>query len=223
MSVSYQEQNAYQAQFLEAELQASWQYKAAQEDTRAFRHDVQNNLTVIAMMMQEGKIEDAQHYLNDLRSEISALSPKVVTGDEMVDALISAKLARISECGITFRMDGVIDGGLNWKPMDICTVFANLLDNAIEAAANTENGFIDLEFKKSEHHRLIRASNNCAEELDCDALMLSDSHFTSKQDKALHGYGIGNIRKTVEKNGGMMKVSCAEHVFTMEIILPKNL
>ena len=153
----------------------------------------------------------------------SALSPKVVTGDETVDALISAKLARISECGITFRMDGVIDGGLNWKPMDICTVFANLLDNAIEAAANTENGFIDLEFKKSEHHRLIRASNNCAEELDCDALMLSDRHFTSKQDKALHGYGIGNIRKTVEKNGGMMKISCAEHVFTMEIILPRNL
>jgi hypothetical protein len=147
ISVSYQEQNAYQAQFLEAELQASRQYKAAQEDTRAFRHDVQNNLTVIAMMMQEGKIEDAQHYLNDLRSEISALSPKVVTEDEMVDALISAKLVRISECGITFRMDGVIDSGLNWKPMDICTVFANLLDNAIEAAANTENGFIDLEFK----------------------------------------------------------------------------
>lgn len=221
ISVSYQERSAYQERFLEAELQASRQYKAAQEDTRAFRHDVQNNLTVVSMLLQDGKTEKAKQYVNEMCAEINALSPKIVSGDEMVDALISAKLAEISERGITFRMDGVIDGGLNWKPLDICTVFANLLDNAIEAAGKTENGFIDLEFKKSEHHRLIRASNSCAEEADCDALMLSGSHFTSKQDKALHGYGIGNLRRTVEKNGGMMKNSCEEHVFTMEMILPK--
>ena len=118
-------------------------------------------------------------------------------------------------------MDGIIESGLNWKPMDICTVFANLLDNAIEAAARTKDGVIDLEFRKSEHHRLIRASNSCADDVDCEALMQSGSHFTSKDDKELHGYGIGNIRRTIEKNDGMMKVSCADHVFTMEIILPR--
>lgn len=191
------------------------------DSTRAFRHDVQNNLTVVSMLLREGKTEQAEQYVNAMCAEINALSPKIVSGDEMVDALITAKLAEMSEYGITFRMDGVIDGGLKWKPLDICTVFANLLDNAIEAAAKTENGFVDLEFRKSEHHRLIRASNSCAEDPDCDALMLSGNHFTGKQDKALHGYGIGNIRRTVEKNGGMMKISCAEHVFTTEIILPK--
>jgi sensor histidine kinase regulating citrate/malate metabolism len=139
----------------------------------------------------------------------------------MVDALISSKLAKMAELGITFSTDGVIDGGLNWKPMDICTVFANLLDNAIEAAAQTENGFVRLSFRKSEHHRLIEAVNSCPADVDCDALMLGGSHITGKQDKALHGYGIGNIRKTVEKYGGMMKLSCAEHVFTMQIVLMK--
>lgn len=39
--------------------------------------------------------------------------------------------------------------------------------------------------------------------------------------KALHGCGIGNIRRTVEKYGGMMRLSCAERVFTVEIILSK--
>ena len=48
-----------------------------------------------------------------------------------------------------------------------------------------------------------------------------DTHITSKADKALHGYGIGNIRRTVEKYGGMMRLSCAERVFTVEIILSK--
>ena len=220
ISASYQERNAYQESFLETELAASRQYKAAQEDTRAFRHDVQNNLTAIALLMEAGKTEEAKQYLNDMRTEVNALSPKIVTGDEMVDSLISAKLAKIEELGISFRTDGVIDGGLNWKPMDICTVFANLLDNAIEAAAKTEDGFILLEFRKSAHHRLIRASNRCAADVDCRALM-TGGHITDKPDRTLHGYGIGNIRRTVEKYGGMMQISCADHVFTMEIILNK--
>ena len=220
ISASYAERNAYQESFLEAELNASRQYKAAQEDTRAFRHDVQNNLTVLAMLMQEGKNDEAAQYLNDMRTEVSALSQKVVTGDDMVDSLISAKLARMEELGITFKTDGVIDGGLNWKPMDICTVFANLLDNAIEAAAQTENGFITLEFRKSEHHRLIRASNSCAADIDCRVLM-SDGHYTEKPDKSRHGYGISNIRRTVDKYSGMMQISCQNRIFTMEIILQK--
>ena len=221
LSASYKELNAYQQNFLEAELNASRQYKAAQEDTRAFRHDVQNNLTAIAMLMQEGRIDEAERYLNDMRTEVNALSPKVVSGDDMVDSLISSKLAKMSENGIRFSMDGVIDGGLNWKPMDICTVFANLLDNAIEAASQTEDGFIRLECKKTGHHRLIRASNSCKENVDCESLLSGESHITSKEDKSLHGYGIGNIRKTVEKYGGMMQISCAERVFTMELLLAK--
>ena len=221
ISASYKELSTYQQNFLEAELNASRQYKEAQEDTRAFRHDVQNNLTAIAMLMQEGRIDEAERYLNDMRTEVNALSPKVVSGDDMVDSLISSKLAKMSENGIRFSMDGVIDGGLNWKPMDICTVFANLLDNAIEAASQTEDGFIRLECKKTGHHRLIRASNSCRENVDCESLLSGESHITSKEDKSLHGYGIGNIRKTVEKYGGMMQISCAERVFTMELLLAK--
>ena len=91
----------------------------------------------------------------------------------------------------------------------------------IEAASQTEDGFIRLECKKTGHHRLIRASNSCKENVDCESLLSGESHITSKEDKSLHGYGIGNIRKTVEKYGGMMQISCAERVFTMELLLAK--
>lgn len=217
----YKEVNNYQQTFLETELNASRQYKAAQEDTRAFRHDVQNNLSVVAMLMEQGKVEEAQQYLNDMRTEVNALSPKVVTGDEMIDSIVSSKLPKMEEIGIKFDLDGVIDGGLDWKPMDICTVFANLIDNAIEASSKTEEPFIDLAFKKTDHHRLVRASNSCIENVDTDKLMSGEAHVTTKENKSLHGYGVGNIRKTVEKYGGMMRLSCEDKVFTMELILPK--
>ena len=220
-SAYYKELSEYQQTFLETELNATRQYKKAQEDTRAFRHDVQNNLSAVALLMEQGRIEEARQYINDMRTEVNALSPRVVTGDEMVDSLVSSKLAKMEELGIKFTLDGVIDGGLGWKPMDICTVFANMLDNAIEAASQTEQPFIELTFRKTDHHRLIKASNSCAADVDCAPLLSEDTHITSKADKALHGYGIGNIRRTVEKYGGMMRLSCAERVFTVEIILSK--
>ena len=215
----------HQQYFLEAELNASKQYKAAQEETRAFRHDVQNNLTAVAMLMEQKKYDEAEQYINDMRTEVSSFSPKVVTGDEMLDSLISAKLTKMAENRIKFKIDGVIDGGLGWKPMDICTVFANALDNAIEAASQVTEGEsrnIGINIKKTAHQRLISISNSCKEDIDCKALMDESLHFTSKADKRLHGFGMKNIQKVIEKNGGMMKINCENKQFSLDMILQRN-
>lgn len=208
--------------FLEAELKASKQFREAQEETIAFRHDIQNNLNAVAMLMSEGKYKEAEQYLNEMRTEVSALSPKVITGDEMLDSLISSKLTKLSEQEIGFTINGVIDGGLDWKPTEICSVFANALDNAIEACGKVEvpdERFIELNFKKSRTKRLITIINSTADEIDCDKLLTTAGSMTTKKDKQLHGYGIKNIRKVIEKHDGMMQLSCENGKFIMEFIL----
>lgn len=215
----------HQQYFLEAELNASKQYKTAQEETRAFRHDVQNNLTAVSMLMEQGKYDEAKQYIDDMRTDVSSFSPKVITGDEMLDSIVSAKLVKMNENRIKFTINGVIDGGLGWKPMDICTVFANALDNAIEASSQTsaeEKRFITLSIKKTDHQRLIRLENSCGGDIDCEFLLNDNLHFTSKKDKGLHGFGIRNMKKVIEKNGGMMKINCKNKRFTLDMILSRN-
>lgn len=208
--------------FLEAELAASQQYKEAQDETKAFRHDVKNNLNVVSALMNEGKFEEAEQYLLDMQEQVAALSPKVVTGDEMLDALISTKLTKMTEDSIVFTTDGVAAGGMGWRPIDICTVFANALDNAIEACEQVEDEakrFIKLDIKKTKHQRLISLSNSTSQDVDCEKLIAGISHFTTKKEKSLHGYGVRNIRRTIEKYGGMMELSCENGTFTMSMIL----
>ena len=212
--------------FLEAELAASKQFKEAQEETSAFRHDVRNNLSVVAMLMNEGKFDEAKHFIEDMHTSVSALSPKIVTGDEMLDSLIASKMAKMSEESIDFTIDGVADGGMGWKAIDICTVFANALDNAIEACMRTEpdtDRFIRLEIRKTAHQRLMTLTNTSPDGVDCEKLMMNGVHLTSKADKQLHGYGVRNIRKTVEKYGGMTRLSCENGVFRLEMILSINM
>ena len=208
--------------FLEAELAASKQFKEAQEETRAFRHDVRNNLSVVSMLMNEGKFEEARQFIDDMHTQVSSLSPKIVTGDEMLDSLIASKMAKMTEEGINFTINGVADGGIGWKPIDICTVFANAIDNAIEACMRTDvsaERFIRLEIRKTAHQRLITLSNSSPDGVDCEKLMQRGVHLTSKADKQLHGYGVGNILRTVEKYGGMTRLSCEDGIFKLEMIL----
>lgn len=211
-----------QKSFLEAELAASKQFKEAQEETLAFRHDVQNNLSVVSQLMSEGKYKEAERFINDMHEHVSALSPKIVTGDEMLDSLIASKMAKMTDAGINFTIDGVADGGIGWKPMDICTVFANALDNAIEACQRVEERrrrFIKLEIRKTAHQRLITLVNSSAEDVDCEKLMHSKIHLTTKEDKQLHGYGVRNIRRTVEHYGGMLRMTCDDGEFKLEMIM----
>ena len=140
----------------------------------------------------------------------------------MLDALISTKLAKITEDGIDFTIDGVADGGFDWKPIDVCTVFANALDNAIEACELLEDEdarFIRLEFRKTRHQRLIILSNSTSQEVDCEKLLSGTVNMTTKKKRSLHGYGVRNIRRTLEKYGGMMELSCEDGIFTMNMIL----
>lgn len=214
----------HQNGFLEAELKASRQYRESQEETRAFRHDVQNNLTALALLLEQERYGEAKDYVRDMRNVVDALSPAVVTGDDMLDPLLSSKLPEMKKNGIAFRLDGIIDGGLGWKPMDICTFFANALDNAIEAAQKTPEGmekYIELSFRKTDKQRLISLANSCDGDVDCNALVNS-SHYTSKTDRELHGYGVKNILRTAEKYGGIVRFRCKDCRFVLDMILSRQ-
>ncbi len=134
----YKRGQAYQQEWMERELRHFTEYKRAEEETKRFRHDMINNLACVETLMQEGKMGEAKAYVEALLGTVKELSPKVVTGDEMLDCIISSKWDIMQEAGILFTIDGVLDRGLTWQPIDICTVFANALDNAIEACMQVE-------------------------------------------------------------------------------------
>lgn len=207
-------------QFLEAELAASNAYRQSQEDTRAFRHDMNNNLAVVSSLMKKGDYREAEQYINELHGRLASFSPRIVTGDDMLDALICSKLTDIESKGISFTVNGVIEGGLGWKPIDICAVFANMIDNAAEACERMTYGarYIDLSFRKTEHQRIITLRNSTAEKVDCSRLG-DGTHYTSKADSGSHGFGVKNIKDTLNKNGAMMQLCCSENEFMTTIIL----
>ena len=220
-SRSLREKSKAQEAYLAAELEYIGQYKRSQVETRAFRHDIKNNLALTQMMLEEGHTDEAKEHINDMLGNVSALSPKYITGDEMLDLIISMKAGRMDELGIKFTLDGVADGGLNIKPMDMCSIFANALDNAIEAAQSCETPYVDFNIKRTDKFFVIKITNSSSKKVDIGKLM-SSSGYTSKKDKDHHGFGLMNVRHAVENCNGILKAESEDTSFTLSIMMPRT-
>ena len=223
VSQHYQDRAIYQENHMQAELSHFEQYKHSQEETARFRHDIRNNLLCLNNLLLEGNTQEVTAYLNDLLHISSSLSPKFVSGDEMLDCILGVKDRTMEENQIHFQLDGVLAGGLSWKPMDICNVFANALDNAIEGCLQLpeDQRAIVMSIRATEQYWFIAIENPVLEDVDVEKLFLKDGGFSSKAAPEQHGIGTYNMKRTVEAYGGVLKAVCQDHRFTLEIMIDK--
>lgn len=224
ISEHYQRRTKQQETYLQSELEHFRQYMHAQEETRRFRHDIRNNLICMNEMASIGDSEKLSQYLKDLLKITDSLSFQYVTGDELLDSILNSKAQLMEQQKIRFELDGVLAGGLPWKPMDICAVFANALDNAIEACMQVppENRNISIRIKSTTQFWLITIENSVAKAVDIQKIFLKNGSYTSKSDTYSHGIGTYSMKQTVESNGAIMKAECSDTHFQLEIMIDKN-
>lgn len=220
----YKERTQYQEKFMEAELEHFLQFKQAQEETQRFRHDIRNDLLCMNELLQNGKTEEAGRYVQELLGVSDRLSAKYVTGDEMLDCIVSAKAGSMEQKGIRFCLDGVLAGGLGWKPMDICSVFANALDNAAEACMQLpeEKRKIEMKIRSTSQFWFVRIGNPVKEPVNVQLLFREKGGYTTKKNAKQHGIGTYNMKHTVEANGGMLRAECTDLHFVLEIMIDKT-
>ena len=222
------EKSLVQEEYISAELDYINQYKKNQTEISAFRHDIINNLSMLSALHDEKNYEGAKEYIDTLLGNVKSMSPKYITGDEMLDCIVGMKAAKMEEEGINFTLEGVIDGGLGMKAVDVCSIFANALDNAIEACEKVSKDFerwIKLSVKRTDKFFLIKLENTMNEEEKTQPLSrLFDEgeRITTKKDKAHHGFGILNMRETILKHEGIEKVEIEDGVFILSIMIPRT-
>lgn len=224
ISEYYRERTQYQEVYIHAELAHFQQYKQAQEETRRFRHDIRNNLLCMNEMLKNGKTQETIEYLESLLDTANNLSTRYVSGDEILDCIIASKVSVMEKKDISFSLDGVLAGGLSWKPVDICSVFANALDNSIEACEKLpkEQRKISLKIKATPRFWFVNIQNPVEKNVDTGRLFLEKGGYTSKNNSGQHGMGTYNMKHTVESYGGMLKAECSDNQFVLEIMIDKS-
>ena len=103
--------------------------------------------------------------------------------------------------------------------MDLCSIFGNALDNAIEyekKIGDPEKRLIKVTVYNQNRFLLIRIENYCEETIPLrDGLPV-----TTKKDPAIHGYGLKSIRHAAEKYGGSLNVTQEPPWFVLTVLIP---
>ena len=180
---------------------------------REFKHDYKNQLIVLKAYLDKGNIMSARNYLSDSFDFINEISD-IQTGNYILDVLISDKKQNASE--IDFETKGLMCAGFI-EPIDICTIFGNALDNAIEACRQVKkhNKVIKIKVQENANTVHICISNP----VDKPVKIVNNRISTTKADKINHGLGLYSINKSVEKYNGSVNIECDNNVFSINILL----
>ena len=97
----------------------------------------------------------------------------------------------------------------------------NALDNAIEAVRKIkeeEKRVISMRVYAKEDLIILQIENTCLEETSVP----EDGNLsTTKSDKNYHGYGIGSIRKIVEKYNGSLSLRKNDNMFILTAVFAR--
>lgn len=183
-----------------------------EERIRSIYHDLKNHLLV---MESRQNTEETRQMAETLRSQIADYEDYVHTGNEFLDIILKDKAAKAREKQIDFSAMVDFHGIDFMEPLDISTIFGNAIDNAIEASENLPEykRLITVKAERVRDMLLITIENNTA----------PGNHLTegtTKKDRFVHGFGIPNIKKAVEKYGGQCSFQQEERVYRLKILIP---
>lgn len=132
------------------------------EQTKSFRHDIKNHLSLLDGLLRSGKLEEGREYLKKLETVSETLSFPYQTGNPVVDILLGEKLGLAKE--IAAEVSLVLPKPCGIDDLDLCVLFANALDNAIAACrANDGAKAIRISGKQQGDFYMLTFENTCSD------------------------------------------------------------
>jgi two-component system, LytTR family, sensor histidine kinase AgrC len=204
--------------YLNAQLKHFKTYQETQRETRRVHHDMKNHITCLQNMILDEKYEETCKYISDLNAQIQQIDKELHTGNDIVDAILNEKYVSAKKDQIAVSIEGKL-GHLTVDAIDLCTIFSNAIDNAVEALKDSRisEKEIQIQFKQQNAMQFLMFRN------PVEQGELAHSFLSTKKDYINHGFGLGNIRVAVEKYMGHMeyyfKKDGKQNYFVLEIIL----
>ena len=185
-----------------------------QNQIKKFKHDFLNYEIGLKSYLENKDCDGAISYLNSLSDNFGNSENIIETGNAALDAILSAKKAIAESKGILFTTQIQIPKKLDVEAMDVCIIFGNVIDNAIEACEKIKNKSkkIDLTLICQDKRVFCKITNTIAER--------PKSIFkTSKSDTQNHGFGLDNIKTSLAKYSSEPTITQTNDEFIIKFII----
>ena len=184
------------------------------EEMRTQRHERANQALVIRALCESGDLAGLRDYIDQFFPEESP-EESIDCGHVIVNAVLSQKMTRCARAGVPLSIDAHLPPRLPIRDTDLCSLIANLLDNALEGSQGVSDPGVFIRAACVKNYLRVTVRNRVSHDVLADNPELS----TTKLNPADHGVGVRVIRQIVERYDGMLDFSMSGDMFVADALL----
>lgn len=185
-------------------------------NVKSLKHDMKNYLSSIDILLENGRYEEAQIYIEEIiQNKAFTKDMVIVSGNSYVDAMVNAKKRLCEQKHMMFRFEilGEIEEHMG---IPISGILGNLLDNAIEACEkNKTETYINVMIKRKHNWYQITVENS----MESTVLKKNPELLTHKTDKEQHGWGLKSVKSIVKDYNGSISMEEKDNRFIVDVLL----
>lgn len=153
-------------------------------------------------------LSESQKRLQGQKAELES-EMKRYCSNAIVNAVVREKDQKCKELGFDLDLDLMIPNKLEIEPLHVCSIFSNLLDNALEAVANMEPAkrSIELCAEIKNNYLCVKVSNTASKE-----------HVKRKKRKN-RGYGSLILQDIAQTYDGTYTTFYAEGIYSAAVVV----
>lgn len=162
------------------------------------RHDIKNQLVSIKRLVKTQNFEEADLVLNGIEKTLDETVEYNYCSIPIINAVLQQKKQQIEQNAIAFEADVTISETGIIEPAHLCSIFSNLLDNAIHANQKLTDGerYIKLFAHNKQGHIVISTENPTNESVK-----------KTLDPAQSRGYGLKILKDISEKYSGQFDIS----------------
>jgi hypothetical protein len=193
-----------------------------QNQTAVYRHDMRHHLTLLYSFLGAGDSGKAMEYIRQTQSDIDGIVPARYCENTAINLILSAFATKAEQKGVTLDIEAIVPESLPFPDTEICTLLANGLENAVEAAASesvpareSDPSVVRLKCRIHKGNLLILIENTFSGQIEI-------KNGLPQTKKEGHGYGTKSIAMLFDKYKGHYSFTSKDGFFTLKVVLPMD-
>ena len=188
------------------------------EELMKIRHDLQNQLSYMTVLLNEGKYEDAKQYIQSLTEQKEEYLYSFSCSNLVISGIVNLELtkAKIAKKRIKFKV--VAPPKLPFEDSDLLSLITNIVDNSIE-------NFVPIDKKDMINVSIVTQQDYlrilCMNSVDISSMKDKPVLKTTKKNRG-HGYGTKIIKNIVKKYDGYVTFEYEDNKFVCDCMINMN-
>lgn len=181
-------------------------------------HDIKKHVNALEELIETKNMQAAENYKKSLYKELDKIHPSFKCDNQLLSVIINHTLLKAEQKNIHVKLK-IEETDLSYlSDIDMTTIISNILDNALEAAAEVppdEREILIITEKKMGCY-IIHIENT----FDHVSYLTENKFFSTKHGHM--GIGLKNVEDTVKKYNGMFSVKTENNKFITLVTIPEK-